>query len=58
MKYRDAKELRSGHIVIRKGDAVVFTISSIEVFGQYKKVKLNCLAEDGSVETLYNDDIE
>jgi hypothetical protein len=58
MKYRDAKELHSGDQVQRKRDKVFFIVNDVEIFGQYKKVKLNCVAENGSYETLYNDEIE
>jgi hypothetical protein len=68
MKYRDAKKLHNGDEVIRKKDKLVLTISSVEIFGQYKKVKFMCLLPHskggdlycaGSTYTsLYNDEVE
>jgi hypothetical protein len=58
MRYIYAKELHEGDQVKRKSDQVVFVVNSIELFGQYKKVKLNCVAENGMPETLFNDEIE
>lgn len=58
MKYRDAKLLHNGDQVIRKYDDIAFIVNSIEVFGQYKKVKINCIGENNSYETLYNDEVK
>lgn len=41
MKYRDAKNLQKGDKVTRK-DGKILTVESIELYGQFKKVKVNC----------------
>jgi hypothetical protein len=46
MRYRDAKLLCEGDEVVRKDDKTSFIVKEVEVFGQYKKVKLKCLAKD------------
>lgn len=68
MRYRDAKNLHNGDQVTRKKDKLVLTVNSVEVYGQYKKVKLMCLLPHsaggdlycaGSTYIgLYNDEIE
>lgn len=57
MKYRDAKQLHNGDQVIRKSDGTAMVVSSIEVYGQYKKVKINCLI-DNSYFTYFNDEVQ
>lgn len=57
MRYRDAKNLHNGDEVTRKEDKAVLTVKSIELFGQYKKVKLNCVCGNTLV-VVYNDEIE
>lgn len=42
MKYRDARKLVMGDVVARKSDKKVFTVVSIEAYGQYKRCKINC----------------
>lgn len=62
MKYRDAKNLQNGDEVIRKVDQVSLIISDIEVYGQYKKVRLNCIqhveGSGGLRVSLFHDEVE
>lgn len=59
MKYRDAKNLHNGDQVIRKEDKAIYIVNSVEAFGQYKIVKINCLAEGtNTLTSLYNDEVE
>jgi len=58
MPYRYAKVLHNGDQVIRKCDGIPFIVKDIEVFGQFKKVKINCVDEAGVYETLFNDEVE
>lgn len=57
MKYRDAKNLHNGDEVTRKVDGVSMKVESIEVYGQYKTVKLNCLIGNTLI-VHFNDEIE
>ena len=43
MKYRDAKHLKKNDWITRKKDNLRLQIDSIEIFGQYKKVKVTCI---------------
>ncbi len=58
MKYRDAKNLLYHDIVIRKSDKVIFKVISIEVYGQFKLVRINAISPQGELTTLYQDDVE
>lgn len=58
MKYRDAKNLHKGDEVTDIDTNEVLTINSIEVYGQYKLVRLNCLNASGTLITLYHNDVE
>lgn len=68
MRYRDARLLKPGDMVIRKSDKILLTVHSIEAYGQHKKVKINCLlpANQGGAEyvagttitSLFNDEVE
>ena len=58
MQYRYAKSLHNGDQVTRKYDGALFIVKDTEVFGQYKKVKINCVDADGVYETLFNDEVE
>lgn len=68
MKYRLAKNLKVGESVTRKKDGMILCISSIEVFGQFKTVKVTCrltVAQGGceyvagsTYVSLFNDEIE
>ena len=58
MKYRDAKLLKEGDFIARKNDPnVLLKIISIEIFGQYKKVKVTCI-EAGAHVSFVNEEIE
>lgn len=58
MKYRDAKLLKVGDFIARKGEPNhLLKITSIEVFGQYKTVKATCI-EDGVYVSIFNEEIE
>jgi hypothetical protein len=57
MRYRDAKKLHNGDEVIRKSDKVSMIVNSVECYGQYKKVKINCII-NGSLTSIYNDEVE
>ena len=43
MKYRDARLLLEGDVVVRKIDKRSLTVSGIEAYGQFKTVKIICL---------------
>jgi len=58
MKYREAKQLHKDDQVIRKTDDLVLIVSSIEVYGQYKKVRLNCFTEDNISISLFHDEVK
>jgi len=58
MQYRYAKLLNNGDQVIRSCDGLPFIVKDTEVFGQFKKVKINCVDENGVYETLFNDEVE
>jgi hypothetical protein len=54
MRYRDARLLKEGDEVVRKDDNATMILSEVQVFGQYKKVKLVCyLKDDAQQEKLY-----
>lgn len=57
MRYRDAKKLHNGDQVTRKFDQQTLTVSNVEVFGQYKRVKIVCL-EGGTLVELFHDEVE
>jgi hypothetical protein len=57
MKYRDAKNLQPGDEVTRLSDKKILTVESTELYGQYKKVKINCLFKDSKI-SIFNDEIE
>jgi hypothetical protein len=68
MKYRVARLLKKGDWIIRKEDGRSLEVYSVELFGQYQKVKVNCIipsSQDGSefvagttIRALFNDEIE
>jgi hypothetical protein len=62
MKYRDAKKLHNEDQVIRKENGATLIVKSVEVFGQYKKVKLSCVEwkenGTGAYVSLFHDEIE
>lgn len=43
MRYREAKNLEQDDIVFRISDGESFQVIDIEVYGQYKRVRINCL---------------
>jgi hypothetical protein len=57
MKYKFAKNLLPGDQVKRISDNTVFKIVSMEIFGQYKKIKFECVNEYEVFITLYNDEV-
>ena len=64
MKYRDARKLSMGDVVARKSDSKIFTVLSIEAYGQYKECRINCclLPSLERSETIYvsffNEEVE
>lgn len=57
MKYRDAKNLQAGDQVTRVSDSKTLVVESVELYGQYKTVKINCT--DGEVKSsLFNEEIK
>lgn len=57
MRYRDARLLKVGDEVVRKSDKLTMTVTSIEAFGQFKTVKINCVSGDIKA-TLFNEEVE
>ena len=43
MQYRHAKLLRHGDVVIKIDDGSELFIDTIEIYGQVKKIRLNCI---------------
>ena len=68
MRYRDARLLKKGDWIVRKEDKKLLEVYSVELFGQYQKVKINCIipsSQDGSefvagttIRALFNDEVE
>jgi hypothetical protein len=58
MQYRYAKKLHNGDEVTRKKDKVILTVNSVEVYGQNKVVRLNCIEKEGVYVSLFHDEIE
>lgn len=58
MKYRDAKKLHNGDEVIRKSDKAVLTVKDIEVYGQNRIVRLNCVTVANTAVSLFHDEVE
>lgn len=57
MKYRDAKNLKVGDFIAHKEDHnKLYKIVSIEIFGQFKKVKVTVI-ENGSHVSFYNEEL-
>ena len=42
MKYRDARLLKQGDIVLSKETKVQYTVQSVEVYGKDKPIRINC----------------
>lgn len=57
MKYREAKQLIIGDHVKRKSDQAILHVQCIEIYGQYKKVRINCLLEK-TIVSVFNDEVE
>ena len=51
MKYRDAKKLKQGDLILG-----LFVVS-IDVFAQYKTVVIHCKTEDGKLVSFYNAEV-
>jgi hypothetical protein len=58
MKYRDAKNLRSHDIVIRKSDKAILKVISIEIYGQFKLVRINAKDINETLVSIYQNDVE
>lgn len=58
MKYREAKNLHSHDEVIRKSDGVILRVVSIEIYGQFKLVRINATEPGGNLISLYQDEVE
>lgn len=58
MRYRDARLLHEGDEVIRKSNNGVYTIKSLEIYGQNKVVRLNCVDLNNALVTLYHDEVK
>lgn len=58
MRYRDARLLNVGDKVVRKSDQVVLQVESLEIYGQYKLVKLHCTDSNGSKVVVANDEVK
>lgn len=57
MKYREAKGLNIGDEIFRKEDNLSLIVKDIEVYGQFKKVKINCIF-DGIYISIFNDEVK
>lgn len=58
MKYRDAKKLQNGDEVVRKSDNLSLTVKDIEVYGQHRIVKMNCVTVANVAVSVFNDEVE
>jgi hypothetical protein len=58
MKYRDAKKLHNGDEVIRKSDKAILTVKDVEVYGQNRVVRLNCVTAANAAVSLFHDEVE
>jgi len=56
MKYRDAITLKEGDQVIKASDKAPLIVSSIELFGQFKVVKIYYVDND-KVKSVFNTEI-
>lgn len=56
MRYREARLLKPGDEVIRKEDNLTMMVTSVEAYGQFKTVKINCSSGDIK-DTLFNDEV-
>lgn len=59
MKFRDAKKLQKGDEVLDKETKTSYTVTSIEVYGQVKYVRINVVTKCGGGSASYfHDEIE
>lgn len=58
MRYREAKNLQSGDQVLKKSDKAKLIVQSLEIFGQFKLVRIHCETMSGDKISLYNSEIE
>jgi hypothetical protein len=47
MRYREAKHLKQGDEVFAKESGTLYYVKNIEVYGQVKMVRINCVNETG-----------
>lgn len=58
MKYREAKQLQIGDKVIRISDNEILIINNIIVYGQFKKVTLECSSSNEELISVNNDEVK
>ena len=58
MRYREAKNLQEGDLIVRKYDKVRLTVQSVEFLGQFKLARITCLDPEGIRFTYYNSDVD
>lgn len=58
MKYRDARLLKQGNVVVSKENGNSYFVSSIEVYGNVKKVRINCFNTPHVDIHFLNDELE
>lgn len=58
MRYRDARNLKSGDFIIRKADQVKLTVDSVELLGQFKTAVITCLTDQGNKIRYYNHEVD
>jgi len=58
MKYRDARVLKQGDVVVSKETGGSYFVSSIEVYGNVKKVRVNCFNTPLPDISFLNDELE
>jgi hypothetical protein len=58
MKYRDAKLLKEGNVVTSKETGNSYFVSSIEVYGNIKRVRINCFNTPLPDISFLNDEVD
>jgi hypothetical protein len=58
MKYRDARVLKQGDVVVCKKTGNSYFVSSVEVYGNVKKVRVNCFNTPLPDISFLNDELE
>jgi hypothetical protein len=53
MRYRDARLLKQGDKVTSKESSVQYFVKNIEVYGNVKMIRINCVTEDGHGDTSF-----